>query len=117
MRSHAIALWGQYQATEISSFDLAATRLIYRADWRLGYVTVEVNPDHLRLRKLYLAPIAQGRGIGAQLLAMIRAEAGAARLPLRLSVLAPNTRALAFCLREGLQVAETTPERVFLHSR
>ena len=117
MRSHAIALWGQYQATEISSFDLAATRLIYRADWRLGYVTVEVNPDHLRLRKLYLAPIEQGRGIGAQVLAMIRAEAGAARLPLRLSVLAPNTRASAFCLREGLQVAETTPERVFLHSR
>lgn len=116
MRAHAIALWGQYQAAEISAFDLAATRLIYRADWRLGYVTVETNPDHLRLRKLYLAPIAQGKGIGGAVLALIRAEAEAAGLPLRLSVLAPNTRALAFYLREGLHVAETTAERVFLQS-
>ena len=57
-----LALWGRYHPTEISAFDLAATRVIYRADWRSFYVTVEVNPDHLRLHKLYLAPTAQGRG-------------------------------------------------------
>ena len=116
MRAHARALWGRYQPAEISAFDLAATRVIYRADRQIGYVTVEANPDHLRLRKLYLAPGAQGSGIGALVLAMIRAEAAAAGLPLRLSVLAPNTRALAFYLREGLKVAEITEERVFLQS-
>jgi hypothetical protein len=45
-----------------------------------------------------------------------RAAAAAAGLPLRLSVLAPNRRALAFYLREGLQISDTTPDRVFLHS-
>ena len=116
MQAHATALWGHYQPAELSSFDIAATRVIYRADRQIGYATVEVNPDHLHLRKLYLTPAAQGGGIGAEVLAMIQTEATAIGLPLRLSVLTPNSRALAFYLREGLQVAETTPERIFLQS-
>jgi hypothetical protein len=44
-------------------------------------------------------------------------RAEAAHLQLRLSVLTPNTRALAFYLRERLHVSETTAERVFLQSR
>lgn len=116
MKPHAAALRGPFRPAEISAFDLASTRLIHKADRRIGYVTMERNADHLRLSKLYLAPGALGAGHGAAVLALIRAEAEAAGLPLRLSVLAPNRRALAFYLREGLQISDTTPDRVFLHS-
>jgi ribosomal protein S18 acetylase RimI-like enzyme len=68
----------------------------------------------LRLRKLYFAPGVQGRGWGRQLLALVRREAEAANLTLRLSVLRPNTRALAFYQREGMVEVESTPDRVFL---
>lgn len=116
MKPHATALWGHFRAAEISAFDLASTQVIHMADRRIGYVTVETNADHLRLSKLYLAPDAQGCGIGARVLAMVQARADAAGLPLRLSVLSPNRRALSFYLRHGLKVSETTPERVFLQS-
>lgn len=116
MRPHATALWGQFRPAEVSSFDLASTRIIHRADWRLGYVTVERNDDHLRLRKLYLAPAAQGQGIGAEVLTTVRAEAEKEGLPLWISVLAPNQRALSFYLRHGLEVSETTAERIYLQA-
>lgn len=116
MKPHATALWGHFIQTEVSAFDLASTRIIQTEDWRVGYVTVEKNADHFRLSKLYLMPAAQGKGLGAAVLAMIWAEAEAAGLPLRLSVLSPNQRALSFYLRQGLRVSETTPERIFLQT-
>ena len=116
MKPHATQLWGQFRPSEISAFDLASTRIVYKADRQVGYVTVEQNADHLRLSKLYLAPGAQGKGIGATVLGIVRAEAEAAGLPLRLSVLTPNQRALAFYLRQGLRVSDSTAERVFLQT-
>jgi GNAT superfamily N-acetyltransferase len=116
MGDHAKALWGVFAAPEFSSFDLANTRIIRDEDRALGYVTVEPAEDHLRLRKLYLDPEVQGQGIGAELLRQIRSEAEAEGLPLRLSVLRPNQRAIDFYLREGLTIAEETPERIFLQT-
>jgi GNAT superfamily N-acetyltransferase len=116
MRAHATALWGQFRPAEVSAFDLASTQIIHKSDRRIGYVTVETNEDHVRLSKLYLAPAAQGKGIGAKVLATVRDTADKAGLQLRLSVLTPNQRAVSFCLRQGLQVSETTAERVFLQT-
>jgi GNAT superfamily N-acetyltransferase len=116
MQPHAAALWGKYLPTPVSAFDLASTRLVVRGEIPVGYVTIEANPDHLRLRKMYLTAKAQGQGIGAEVLDMVRHEAKASGLPLRLSVLEPNRRALAFYLREGLHVTETTTEQVFLQT-
>lgn len=116
MAGHARALWDAYRPAELSAFDLGNTRVVEASGLVLGYVTVERASDHLRLRKLYLAPSHQGGGLGRRLLATVRAEAHAAGLPLRLSVLRPNTRALAFYLREGLRILETTPERTFLEA-
>lgn len=114
MAGHAQALWGRFVAAEISSFDLGNTRIAEIADTPIGYMTIERAEDHLRLRKLYLTAAHQGRGIGRRLLALARDDASHARLRLRLSVLRPNVRALAFYLREGFEVEETTPERIFL---
>lgn len=116
MGPHAAALWGRYLPVPVSAYDLASTRLILHGDVAVGYVTVETNADHLRLRKLYLGARAQGQGVGAAVLALIRQEAADQDLPLRLSVLTPNQRALAFYLREGLQITDSTAERVFLQA-
>lgn len=115
MRDHAQALWGRFSpAPHPSAFDLANTRIVELSVARAGLLTVEAAPDHLRLRKLYLEPQFQGHGHGRHLLAIVQAEAAARGLPLRLSVLRPNQRALAFYLREGLSIAEETDERIFL---
>lgn len=117
MADHARALWGVFRPQEhISGFDLANTRIIGWHDATAGYVTVEPAPDHLRLRKLYLLPAHQGKGIGKLVLDKVRAEALASGLPLRLSVLRPNARALHFYLREQLEPFEATEERIFLQA-
>lgn len=116
MEAHALALWGQFLPAAVSAFDVSNTRIAQSEGQPVGYVMVERHAQHLRLRKLYLAPGHQGRGWGRQLLALVRAEAEAAQLPLRLSVLRPNTRALAFYLREGMVEVEKTQDRVFLES-
>jgi GNAT superfamily N-acetyltransferase len=117
MSPHAKALWGSMVQPELSGFDLGNTRIVEVNSTPVGYLTVEYALDHLRLRKLYLVPKAQGRGLGCRLLACVQAEAEQRGLPLRLSVLRPNSRALAFYLREGLEIAETTPDRIFLKTR
>lgn len=117
MSPHAKALWGSIVQPELSGFDLGNTRIVDIDGTAVGYLTVEEAADHLRLRKLYLIPAAQGRGLGGHLLACVQAEAEQRDLPLRLSVLRPNSRALAFYLREGLEIAETTPDRIFLKTR
>lgn len=114
MEAYAIALWDQFRAAEISGFDLSNSRMVVVDGEVVGYLMVERGADHLRLRKLYLEPGAQGRGLGKALLAQVRAEARVAGVPLRLSVLRPNHRALAFYLREGMAIFETTGERIFL---
>lgn len=114
MEAYALALWGQFHPATLSAFDLSNTRIAIFEGQRVGYLMVERQQQHLRLRKLYLAPEVQGRGWGRQLLALVRAEAEASNLTLRLSVLRPNSRALAFYLREGMVEVEKTQDRVFL---
>ncbi len=117
MESHARALWGAFRPGEhISDFDLRNTRIVEVDGQGIGYVQTEQTSDHLRLRKLYLRTDHQGMGLGRRLLQQVQREADGLGLPLRLSVLRPNTRALAFYQREGLQVAEMTEERIFLQS-
>lgn len=115
MHDHAMALWGRLiLPDQPSAFDMANTRIILLSGAQAGFVMVETAANHLRLRKLYLDPSWQGRGHGAAVLARIQADATALGLPLRLSVLRPNRRALAFYLREGLAITDETEERIFL---
>ena len=116
MEPHARALWGAFHPAEFSLFDLSNTRLVLDGAKPAGFVMVERGSDHLRLRKIYLDPAHQGQGWGKALLARIRAEAAGAGLPLRLSVLRPNQRALAFYLREGMRPVDATAERILLEA-
>jgi GNAT superfamily N-acetyltransferase len=68
------------------------------------------EPDCLVVRKLYVAPAHQGGGIGAWALRAAVAEASAAGLPVRLTVLRTNP-ARRFYEREGFRLAGETAER------
>lgn len=103
-------------ADHISTFDLENTRIIQRRDQAIGYVTIERADDHLRLRKLCLAPGFQRRGIGKLVPDRVRDEAATAALPLRLSVLRPNEGAMRFYLRERLVPVEATQDRIFFQT-
>lgn len=64
--------------------------------------------------RFYLAPEFQGQGIGAGVLDLVRRRAASAPLPVELSVLTPNTRALGFYRGEGFEVVRRDDERVFM---
>jgi ribosomal protein S18 acetylase RimI-like enzyme len=70
-----------------AGFDAQATRHIEADGERVGFVVVKRQGDALRLDHLYVRPGAQGRGIGAAVLARVFAEADAQVLPLRVGAL------------------------------
>lgn len=68
-------------------FQPGATRLIHMDGAFAGCVTVHQDDDAWRLEHFYLTPDHQGRGLGAEILRRLLAEADAAKAPVRLSVL------------------------------
>ena len=54
---------------------------------RVGFVVVRPEDGGLRLDHLYIVPAAQGRGIGAAVLAHVLADADARRLRVRVVAL------------------------------
>lgn len=90
--------------------DVARARLKsqFRPEWmrhlvvdgeRVGYFTVEPRDGELRLHHLYLRPKAQGRGLGAWVIAGLQARG----LPITLAALR-ESRANAFYRRHGFRV-------------
>ena len=70
-----------------SSFDADWTRHILLAGERVGFVAVKPTDQGLLLDHLYIHPDTQGRGVGAQVLAAVLADADARRLPLFVTAL------------------------------
>jgi len=92
--------------------DVARARLKsrFRPEWmqhlvvdgeRVGYFTVEPRDGELRLHHLYVAPAAQGQGIGAWVLDRIKAQGK----PITLAALR-QSRANEFYMRHGFEVVE-----------
>jgi len=68
----------------------------------VGFVILTPQPDHLLLENVAVRPAAQGRGIGARLLALADDEAGRLRLPeVRLYTNEAMTENLAYYPRHG----------------
>lgn len=87
----------------LSGFDPAHTREIRVEGRRVGYVVVKPIEDHLLLDHLYIAPSSQGRGVGAQVLKLVFAEADRQRKPLRVGAL-KGSRSNAFYARHGFRL-------------
>lgn len=86
------------------SFCPANTRLLFELHLLVGFSALTHHSDHLHLNHLYIAPAAQGRGLGAWLLDRTLREAGTAILPVRLIALRASP-ANAFYLRHGFRVS------------
>jgi GNAT superfamily N-acetyltransferase len=92
--------------------DVARARLKsqFRPEWmqhlvvdgeRVGYFTVEPRDGELRLHHLYLRPAAQGQGVGAWVLDLIKSRG----LPITLAALR-DSRANDFYRRHGFRAVE-----------
>lgn len=67
----------------------------------VGIMTVAVATDCVHVHQLFLLPEHQSKGIGGKCMSLILEEARQLGLPVRLSVLKVNPRALAFYQRLG----------------
>ena len=91
------------------SFDPAFTWKIIENDEVLGFYVLWDKQDHLYLERLYFHPNAQGRGIGAEILTLLKQQASTQTKPIRLDVL-PKSRANPFYLRHGFELIEEREE-------
>jgi len=115
MTGYAQAIWENWSPSVARyGFDPSRHRVVAVDGRDCGVVDLWPQNDHWLLDKLYLLPEFQGKGIGAQLLALIVDEARSAGMPLRLNVLTSNPRALSFYQREGFREVARTPERITL---
>ena len=89
----------------LASFDLAATRHVVVAGERVGFVVVRSRDGGLLLDHLYIAPSAQGRGVGAAVMADVLADADARGLPVRVGALRESA-ANRFYERHGFALVE-----------
>lgn len=111
MKEYATALWGEWRpSATLESVDLTGHEIIEVADQAAGCVATAVHPDHLLVKRLYLAPNYRNRGIGAWVLRRLIQIADDKAIPVKLSVLTTNP-ALRFYRREGFTVQVETEER------
>lgn len=118
MQAYAKAIWDKWvPSVPRYGFDIHRHKIVVVDGIDQGCIDLWKKDDGLWLNKLYLLAPAQGRGIGAGLLAHARAEARKIGRPLRLSVLTSNPRALKFYLREGCVELERSKEHIFMEHR
>ena len=89
----------------LSGFDPALTRHVLLDGRRVGFVVVRAQDDGLLLDHLYVAPQAQGRGVGAAVMAGVLADADARGLPVRVGALRESD-ANRFYARHGFELVE-----------
>lgn len=88
-------------------FEPALTRHVIVEGERVGFVVVRPQDDGLLLDHLYIAACAQGRRIGAAVVAHVLDEADAQGLPVRVGALR-GSAANAFYVRHGFVLTRVT---------
>lgn len=105
-------VWGWDDAWQRANFDeeweRVETLAIHDATGLAGYLQTERHPDHIYVLNLALLPGSQGCGIGGEVMGILKDEARKLGTSLRLSVFPTNERTLAFYLRHGFRVEEST---------
>ena len=71
----------------LATFVPAETKKIIENHQLVGFFVVRNKPDHLYLDHLYIEPTMQGKGLGAQVIAWVKAIAQEIDLPIRLGAL------------------------------
>ena len=91
----------------LAGFEPAATRHVVVAGERVGFVVVRSQDGCLLLDHLYIAPSAQGRGIGAAVMTDLLADADARGLRVRVGALRESA-SNRFYQRHGFVLVERT---------
>jgi GNAT superfamily N-acetyltransferase len=104
MRVYAEQTWGYWD--ERVNLDIQFDKIIQLGERDVGLIGVEPNSDHWFLRKLYLLPEYQNRGLGGHLLECVKEKAKSAQAPVRLTVLEVNP-ARRFYERHGFVLTHT----------
>jgi len=117
-REYAEQVWGwddiEQWALHKSRFASQAVRIIEVDSRQVGFLSVDVAPDALHLKQLFLLPECQSQGIGRACMALLFDDARALGLPILLRVLKVNPRARAFYERLGFTcVGETDTHHLF----
>ena len=84
----------------LGAFEPALTRHVVVGGERVGFVVVRPQGDGLLLDHLYIVPTAQGRRIGAAVVAHVLGQADALGLPVRVGALRESA-ANSFYVRHG----------------
>ncbi|MDY7041561.1 MAG: GNAT family N-acetyltransferase [Chloroflexota bacterium] len=105
-------VWGwdedEQQQLHEQRFRAQDFRVINFAGIDVGIMAVVVNPDCVEVNQLFLLPEYQGKNIGRRCMLLIMEEACQLGLPVRLSVMKVNPRALAFYQQLGfMRIGET----------
>ncbi|MEO1795531.1 MAG: GNAT family N-acetyltransferase [Pseudomonadota bacterium] len=114
IRYAAEALWGNWRpSSSPEALELTGHEMVVDGAEILGCIQTLEEPGHVQIAKLYLAPQAQGHGIGAALLDLKKGLAAAKSQKLCVRGLTTNPRARAFYEREGFHLIKETAERWF----
>jgi ribosomal protein S18 acetylase RimI-like enzyme len=118
--------WNEARERELhlERFGRQRFRVIVVAGVDAGYIATAVysqattrHPASLYLHQLMVLPLFHSRGVGAACLRLLRAEAHALALPIRLRVLRTNPRALAFYAANGCEVVGESDSHFALELR
>lgn len=105
-------VWGWDDAWQRANFDeeweRVETLAIHDGTGLAGYLQTERHPKHIYVLNLALLPGSQCCGIGGEIIGLLKEEARGLGTSLRLSVFHINGRALAFYLRHGFRIVEST---------
>ena len=88
-----------------SGFSPAQTRYILVGTETVGFLVTIPQGQHLLLDHLYIKPMHQGRGIGAEVLQLVFAQAASFGLPVKVGALRQSD-SNRFYARHGFQMVE-----------
>lgn len=94
MRDHVEAVWGWDEADQrarfLAGFDPARVSVIMVAEKPIGLLRVDRRDDEVFLASIELAPEAQRRGLGGEIVGWVLREAAQRGVPVRLQVFHQN---------------------------
>jgi GNAT superfamily N-acetyltransferase len=118
MRGYVEQTWGRFDEalTRKGVAEMVASgwcSIIEFGGEDIGVLSVERQPDQIRLDQLFILPSHQNRGIGTSILRDLAREARLAGKPVKLRLLLVNP-ARRLYEREGFRVSSSTPERIYM---
>ena len=90
-------------------FDMYTVSIIEAGSRSVGSLWLEQGPDSLYIHDLEVEPSSQGRGIGTAVIGMVIEQGAGRGLPIVLSVVPANPRAMSLYERLGFRVTQVEP--------